>query len=329
MPKLSINRMRAREPVPGWNHVARTMVPMQVEAKERNPVVAQFVRHRLGDIDLIWVRSGLAQFSNAPDGHVRGRFNLLVQSEGRSINHVGGRTIILEQGDLILYDPGQPHWAGFDTNHEAIIVQIPAIKALSRVPHLGHMVGARIDGKTGHGALFSSFLQTVWRQMKFNHCDWNETLPDLVWQFIASTYAAPRVALNVPSRRDDYRRKLLAAVERSLSTPNFGAREIARDLRVSARYVQMLFADMGTTPGSYIQNCRLELAAARLEDSTRHLAITQVAYDIGFNDLSGFCRAFRKKFGVSPRQYRAGLRGASTDSVGRSAEGICCDNFRN
>ena len=35
-----------------------------------------------------------------------------------------------------------------------------------------------------------------------------------------------------------------------------------------------------------------------------HLAITEIAYLLGFSDASNFTRAFRRWFGVSPRDYR-------------------------
>jgi AraC-like DNA-binding protein len=83
---------------------------------------------------------------------------------------------------------------------------------------------------------------------------------------------------------------------------------------VSARYVQILFAEMATTPSAFIRSRRLELAAQRLAE-TGSVTITDVAYAVGFNDLSSFCRAFRQRFEVSARDYRAG-RGHRPESRG-------------
>jgi AraC-like DNA-binding protein len=33
--------------------------------------------------------------------------------------------------------------------------------------------------------------------------------------------------------------------------------------------------------------------------------VTEIALDVGFDDLSNFIRSFRAEFGVSPRRYRA------------------------
>jgi AraC-like DNA-binding protein len=80
---------------------------------------------------------------------------------------------------------------------------------------------------------------------------------------------------------------------------------VAQALGVSPRYVQMLFAEEATTPSTYILERRLERAAERLGREGLRQTITEIAFSVGFNDLSYFCRAFRKRFGAAPRDYRA------------------------
>ena len=55
-------------------------------------------------------------------------------------------------------------------------------------------------------------------------------------------------------------------------------------------------------------------ALARLRRAARQLAdddkpVTDVAYDVGFNDLSNFVRTFHRAAGVSPRRFREASRG--------------------
>jgi len=98
-------------------------------------------------------------------------------------------------------------------------------------------------------------------------------------------------------------------VESDLTDPELDVHRLARRMGVSPRYVQMLFAELGTTPRAFIQERRLDLAARRLEREGLAITVTDVAYDVGFNDLSSFCRAFRRRFETSPRNYRSGARG--------------------
>src|SRR6202140_1945416 len=69
-----------------------------------------------------------------------------------------------------------------------------------------------------------------------------------------------------------------------------------------------LFANvLGVTPHQYLVRSRLKHAARLLADGDR--AITDVAYDVGFGDLSNFVRTFRRAAGVSPRRFREAARG--------------------
>jgi AraC family transcriptional regulator len=58
----------------------------------------------------------------------------------------------------------------------------------------------------------------------------------------------------------------------------------------------------GATPHQFLLRARLREAAIRL--TLLSSKIVDIALDCGFADVSNFNRAFRKEFGVSPRQYR-------------------------
>ncbi|MDP3547635.1 MAG: AraC family transcriptional regulator [Phreatobacter sp.] len=58
----------------------------------------------------------------------------------------------------------------------------------------------------------------------------------------------------------------------------------------------------GATPHQYLLQCRLKRAAALLAEPGR--SITDIAYDVGFGDLSNFVRSFRRAAGMSPGAFR-------------------------
>jgi AraC family transcriptional regulator len=58
----------------------------------------------------------------------------------------------------------------------------------------------------------------------------------------------------------------------------------------------------GVTPHQWLVRARLRDAAERL--ATRSDAVTDIALDVGFEDLSNFTRSFRAEFGLSPRRFR-------------------------
>jgi AraC family transcriptional regulator len=66
----------------------------------------------------------------------------------------------------------------------------------------------------------------------------------------------------------------------------------------------------GVTPHQWVLRMRLRHAAERLALSRE--PITEIALDVGFDDLSNFIRSFRTEFGVSPSRYRIALGSSSS-----------------
>ncbi|MGE9295797.1 MAG: helix-turn-helix domain-containing protein [Puniceicoccales bacterium] len=60
--------------------------------------------------------------------------------------------------------------------------------------------------------------------------------------------------------------------------------------------------DLGLTPYDYYEKRRLEEAHTYLRDSSA--PVKEIAFELGFNSLSGFSNWFRKKEGLSPREFR-------------------------
>jgi AraC-like DNA-binding protein len=77
---------------------------------------------------------------------------------------------------------------------------------------------------------------------------------------------------------------------------------------ISPFHFLRLFAGvLGVTPHQYLVRSRLRHAARLLADGD--LPITDVAYDVGFADLSNFVRTFHRAAGVSPRRFREASHG--------------------
>ncbi|HEX6833794.1 MAG TPA: AraC family transcriptional regulator [Rudaea sp.] len=82
----------------------------------------------------------------------------------------------------------------------------------------------------------------------------------------------------------------------------------AREAGLSAFHFLRVFADViGVTPHQYLVRTRLRRAAQLLNDRDR--AITDIALDVGFADLSNFVRTFHRAAGVSPRAFRNAAKG--------------------
>ena len=67
-------------------------------------------------------------------------------------------------------------------------------------------------------------------------------------------------------------------------------------------FLRSFKATTGVTPHQWLLRARLRAAAEKL--ATTRAPVTNIALDVGFEDLSNFTRTFRTEFGSSPREYR-------------------------
>lgn len=78
---------------------------------------------------------------------------------------------------------------------------------------------------------------------------------------------------------------------------------LADALSVSPQYLSQIFSRaMGVTFQDYLSALRLRLAAEWLRESSR--SVTDICFGCGYRNLSHFLRSFKKRYGLSPRQYR-------------------------
>jgi AraC-like DNA-binding protein len=72
-------------------------------------------------------------------------------------------------------------------------------------------------------------------------------------------------------------------------------------------FLRLFAVVLGVTPYQYLVRARLRRAARLLADGD--CSITDIAYDVGFADLSNFVRTFHRAAGVSPRKFRQAANG--------------------
>ena len=80
---------------------------------------------------------------------------------------------------------------------------------------------------------------------------------------------------------------------------------IAQANRISVRYLHILFEPTGRSVSAWIQEKRLQRCREAIEDpALEGCKLADIAWQWGFKDASQFSRAFKARFGRSPRDYR-------------------------
>jgi AraC-like DNA-binding protein len=169
------------------------------------------------------------------------------------------------------------------------------------------LTARRLDGRAGITGAVSRFLRDLARNADSLSGAQSERVladvTDLVLTLLSdwaddSDAVRSSVQRSLMFRIKDY-------IDRRLADPTLGPVEIAAAANISTRYLHKLFAAEQRSVSHYIrglrlERCRRDLLDPRLADQS----IATIAFRWGFGDLSGFNRAFRATFGVTPREVR-------------------------
>jgi AraC-like DNA-binding protein len=105
---------------------------------------------------------------------------------------------------------------------------------------------------------------------------------------------------------DRFVKKVMTVIEQYMDDTSFSVDVLAREMAMSnTQLYRKLKSLTGFTPNELIRNTRLERAASLLKQRAGNVA--DVAYQVGFNNLSYFSKCFKEKFGVGPSEKFGGL----------------------
>ena len=96
--------------------------------------------------------------------------------------------------------------------------------------------------------------------------------------------------------------RIMSVTKERLTDPDFNVEALAADVGISRVQLHRKVKElMGITVGDFIRNLRLQQAARLLEQGD--LNISQITYAVGLTNPTHFSAAFKRYFGVSPKQY--------------------------
>jgi AraC-like DNA-binding protein len=135
-----------------------------------------------------------------------------------------------------------------------------------------------------------------------------DSIPEATMNVIADTLAR-LVGIVCCTAADDQPEairagRLVAAkqcIARRLADPDLCPADVAEQLAISVRALHLLFEPTGIGFIRYVQSRRLEECRMALLAHTDR-PVTEIAFAWGFSSFSGFYRAFRGAFGMSPNE---------------------------
>ena len=100
--------------------------------------------------------------------------------------------------------------------------------------------------------------------------------------------------------------KLIRTIQENLSDESFHVEELSEKMAVSRPTLYRKTKNlMGKAPSILIKEARLERAHKLLENE-KSLSISEVAFTVGFKEVTHFSASFKKHFGLSPSEVKNG-----------------------
>ena len=107
--------------------------------------------------------------------------------------------------------------------------------------------------------------------------------------------------LSTITRKSSVKHKVIALIEKRLSKDSVDAEKIASKLNMSRNTLYRRLQQEEVSFHSLVDDVRKHKAIAYLNDG--QLALSQIAFLLGFSELSAFSRAFKRWTGQSPARY--------------------------
>jgi len=231
---------------------------------------------------------------------------LVRQTRGQMVIQQGDRTVSLDPGEMTLVEPRVPYNARLGPGTSVLVTKFPRRNLLERVGRIDRFVARKLTTECGQTGLLSDFLRVLpahTEALGATAVQVSDQLLDLLaaglWKLGGDEIA------RVASSRALLRMQLRAVIERSVEDHTIDANAIAKSVGIGLRYANAILSEDDTSVGRLLQARRLEHCRRALADPLKmHRNISDIAYSLGFTDMTHFGRRFRQAFGMLPSDYR-------------------------
>ena len=229
--------------------------------------------------------------------------HLVVHLEGAAQYRHGGKDGALHRpGSVVLVDATRPCAAAHPAGGQVLVWSLPRTLVAPCPPDLPPVAALDPESAGIVSLLARSLAARGPRLAPDLRRGFVEHFAALVGlAFSCRDTAEARSRAGQASRR---RARVRSYLEARFRDPGLTVARAARELGMSRRWLQAQF-DAGEGFADALARRRLEAGLSLLRDpAADHLTVTEIAFAVGFNDLSTFHRRFRRRFGLAPGAAR-------------------------
>lgn len=293
-----------------WRDIASaSFVPLSIEQSARDFTASLDMRQLSPDVSIAGVTDQaivinrterLASASLSDDIHIS------LQAAGRGFVSQYGRVTDVSPGVLTVTETHRPFTLNYvEPNQRHIVLQASRSALGVSDDMIRHVAGRQVSGPNPARDAYVSLVTSLMAQPEAlsepASLEMSGIVTSLASAMLRSAFESTPI---MPTTNEALFLAMRNFIRSHLSSPMLSPETVARAHFVSRRKLYEIFELHGEAPADVIRTERITRAAELLGNSAAHASISDVAFMTGFSDVTTFTRAFRRHFGVTPRDWR-------------------------
>lgn len=225
----------------------------------------------------------------------------------------GRRNCVTKKGDLVLLSAAQAFDVWQQHAGQSLALHVPGSLLAMQCGNVDDLAFIPVTSSEGPAAILREMMLCCWQQRASIQPATTHELVNALLNLIGATFRPSAQANSVTSlSMQMHFLRIRGYVLDHLSDEDLAPESIAAALGLSKSYLFAIVKAANTTLGRFILDQRLERARQLLEFPTsRSRSISEIAFSVGFQDLSHFSKRFSARFGKCPKALRAEVAGAT------------------
>ncbi len=268
--------------------------------------VCELNKTKVSDMEITEVRIGPSIGRFDPQASCESFIAISYFAEGMDTLETPMGRLHIASGDCVIWHSGSPCVFNVQEPIRMLNISFKEKHLRNQIINIPEVAGMHFKPGDPFGKMLGGFLEGLLAEWRgFSDAD-------LVLALLAARNLMVKAILKRKSEQlqDPDAGKLQRAmrlIDQRLYDPELKPQDLADAMHMSLRSLYLIFSKSNLTVVGYIRDRRLDDCRHVLAGQRSDLNMNQLALSRGFNDLSTFSRAFKRKFGMSPIEYRKWL----------------------
>ncbi|OIN12769.1 helix-turn-helix domain-containing protein [Oceanisphaera psychrotolerans] len=216
------------------------------------------------------------------------------------------RSVRCRPGNFILERSDKPYEFEYGQDNSLWVLRVPGSLLRARLRFPERYLFSEFDRSQGLGAIFFDFFHSIIHQVAYLDDRQTEALLRQLIELFALAVEGDQRAIGSEDSGlcQVHLQRVEQYIREHIRDPNLNPEQVAAACGISTRYLHKLFQEGEFSVGQWVREIRLQGAEAEIRRSSSGRTLADIAYKWGFSDQAHFCRSFKRRFGMTPKEAR-------------------------